>query len=48
MNGLLDHVSVNDSAFDSFDYGAPVGYRVTLRHPVRVTAVVVLLVVLFA
>ncbi len=39
--GLLTQLGVNRFALYVQDYGAPVGYRLALRHPERVTALVV-------
>jgi pimeloyl-ACP methyl ester carboxylesterase len=41
MDGLLAHLGVRRYALYVQDYGAPVGYRLALRHPERVTALVV-------
>jgi pimeloyl-ACP methyl ester carboxylesterase len=41
MDGLLNQLGVNRYALYVQDYGAPVGYRLALKHPGRVTALVV-------
>jgi pimeloyl-ACP methyl ester carboxylesterase len=41
MDGLLNQLGVKRYALYVQDYGAPVGYRLALRHPERVTALVV-------
>ena len=41
MDGLLDQLGVKRYALYVQDYGAPVGYRLALRHPERVSALVV-------
>ncbi len=41
MDGLLGQLGVERYAMYVMDYGAPVGYRLALRHPERVTALVV-------
>jgi pimeloyl-ACP methyl ester carboxylesterase len=41
MDGLLSQLAVKRYALYVQDYGAPVGYRLALRHPERVTALVV-------
>jgi pimeloyl-ACP methyl ester carboxylesterase len=41
MDGLLGQLGVQRYALYVQDYGAPVGYRLALRHPERVTALVV-------
>jgi len=41
MDGLLSQLAVNRYALYVQDYGAPVGYRLALRHPERVSALVV-------
>jgi pimeloyl-ACP methyl ester carboxylesterase len=41
MDGLLDQLRVQRYALYVQDYGAPVGYRLALKHPERVTALVV-------
>ena len=41
MDGLLIQLQVKRYALYVQDYGAPVGYRMALRHPERVTALVV-------
>ncbi|MEU2202353.1 alpha/beta hydrolase [Isoptericola sp. NPDC019482] len=39
-SGLLDHLGLDRYALYVHDYGAPVGWRLALAHPERVTAVV--------
>jgi len=41
VDGLLDQVGAKRYALYVMDYGAPVGYRLALRHPERVSALVV-------
>ena len=41
MDGLLSQLGVERYALYVQDYGAPVGYRLALRHPERITALVV-------
>jgi pimeloyl-ACP methyl ester carboxylesterase len=41
MDGLLDQLDVERYALYVQDYGAPVGFRLALRHPERITALVV-------
>ena len=41
MDGLLVQLGVQQYALYVQDYGAPVGYRLALRHPERVSALVV-------
>ena len=41
MDGLLNELSVDRYAMYVMDYGAPVGYRLALKHPERVTALIV-------
>jgi pimeloyl-ACP methyl ester carboxylesterase len=41
MDGLLNQLGVERYALYVQDYGAPVGYRLALRHPERITALVV-------
>ncbi len=41
MIGLLDQLGVAEYAFYSFDYGAPVGYRMALHSPGRITGMIV-------
>ena len=38
MDGLLNQLAVERYALYVQDYGAPVGYRLALRHPERITA----------
>jgi pimeloyl-ACP methyl ester carboxylesterase len=40
-DGLLGHLKIERYALYVMDYGAPVGYRLALAHPERVTALVV-------
>ncbi|MCW6510279.1 alpha/beta fold hydrolase [Lichenifustis flavocetrariae] len=41
MDGLLGQVGAKSYAMYVMDYGAPVGYRLALKHPERVTALIV-------
>jgi pimeloyl-ACP methyl ester carboxylesterase len=41
VDGLLTQLNVRSYALYVMDYGAPVGYRLALRHPERVTALIV-------
>ena len=41
VDGLLTQLGVKDYAIYLMDYGAPVGYRLALKHPERVTALIV-------
>jgi pimeloyl-ACP methyl ester carboxylesterase len=41
VEGLLDQLKVERYAMYVMDYGAPVGYRVALKHPERVSALIV-------
>ena len=41
MDGLLSQLGAKRYALYVQDYGAPVGYRLALKHPERVTAIVV-------
>jgi pimeloyl-ACP methyl ester carboxylesterase len=41
IDGLLNQLGVRRYALYVQDYGAPVGYRLALRHPDRITALVV-------
>jgi pimeloyl-ACP methyl ester carboxylesterase len=41
MDGLLGKLEVNRYAMYVMDYGAPVGYRMALKHPERVSALIV-------
>jgi pimeloyl-ACP methyl ester carboxylesterase len=41
MDGLLSQVGAQRYALYMQDYGAPVGYRLALRHPERVSALIV-------
>jgi len=40
IDALLDHLGVSRYALYVQDYGAPVGWRLALRHPERITAVI--------
>jgi pimeloyl-ACP methyl ester carboxylesterase len=40
-DALLTHIGVTRYALYVMDYGAPVGYRLAIKHPERVTALVV-------
>ena len=41
MDGLLTQLGAKSYALYVMDYGAPVGYRLALKHPERVTALIV-------
>ncbi|APO73143.1 alpha/beta hydrolase family protein [Rhizobium etli 8C-3] len=41
VDGLLDQLGAKKYAMYVMDYGAPVGYRLALKHPDRVTALIV-------
>lgn len=41
VDGLLTQLGANRYALYVMDYGAPVGYRLALKHPDRVTALIV-------
>ncbi|QOZ10319.1 alpha/beta fold hydrolase [Bradyrhizobium sp. CCBAU 51765] len=41
VDGLLDQLGVSNFAMYVMDYGAPVGWRLALKHPERVTALIV-------
>jgi len=41
VDGLLDQLAVKSFAMYVMDYGAPVGWRLALKHPERVTALIV-------
>ncbi|MDE5443874.1 alpha/beta fold hydrolase [Bradyrhizobium sp. CSA207] len=41
VDGLLDQLGVRNFAMYVMDYGAPVGWRLALKHPERVTALIV-------
>ena len=41
MDGLLQQFGASRYALYLFDYGAPVGYRLALKHPERVSAMIV-------
>ena len=41
VDGLLTQLNIKDYAIYLMDYGAPVGYRLALKHPDRVTALIV-------
>jgi pimeloyl-ACP methyl ester carboxylesterase len=40
VEGLLDHLGLQQYSLYVQDYGAPVGWRLALRHPDRITAIV--------
>jgi pimeloyl-ACP methyl ester carboxylesterase len=41
IDGLLDEIGVDSYAMYVMDYGAPVGWRLALKHPERITALIV-------
>src|SRR4051812_36404649 len=41
MGGLVGQLGADRYAMYAFDYGAPVGYRLALKHPERVSALIV-------
>jgi pimeloyl-ACP methyl ester carboxylesterase len=41
VDGLLDQVGVSRYAMYVMDYGAPVGWRLALKHPERITGLIV-------
>ena len=41
VDGLLDQLQVTRYAIYVMDYGAPVGWRLALKHPERITALIV-------
>jgi pimeloyl-ACP methyl ester carboxylesterase len=41
VDGLLDQIGVTRYAMYVMDYGAPVGWRLALKHPERITALIV-------
>jgi pimeloyl-ACP methyl ester carboxylesterase len=41
MDGLMTHLGAERYALYLMDYGAPIGYRLALKHPGRVTAMIV-------
>jgi pimeloyl-ACP methyl ester carboxylesterase len=41
MDGLMNHLGAERYALYLMDYGAPVGYRLALKHPERVSAMIV-------
>jgi pimeloyl-ACP methyl ester carboxylesterase len=41
MDGLLEQLHATRYAIYAFDYGAPVGFRLALKHPERVSALIV-------
>jgi pimeloyl-ACP methyl ester carboxylesterase len=40
INGFVETIGLNRHALYVFDYGAPVGFRLALRHPERISAIV--------
>jgi len=41
VDGLVEHLGLKQYSMYVMDYGAPVGYRLALRHPERVKALIV-------
>ena len=41
VDGLLGQLGAQRYALYVMDYGAPVGYRLALKHPERVTALII-------
>lgn len=41
VDKLMDHLSVKSYAMYVMDYGAPVGYRLALKHPERVSGLII-------
>jgi pimeloyl-ACP methyl ester carboxylesterase len=41
INGLLDKLGIKSYAMYVMDYGAPVGWRLALKHPERITGLIV-------
>lgn len=41
VGGLLEHLGVQRHALYVMDYGAPVGWRLALKHPERVSALII-------
>ncbi|QFY63403.1 alpha/beta hydrolase (plasmid) [Rhizobium grahamii] len=41
VDKLLDHLAVKSYAMYVMDYGAPVGYRLALKHPERVSGLII-------
>jgi pimeloyl-ACP methyl ester carboxylesterase len=41
IGGLLDHLHIERYAMYVMDYGAPVGWRLALKHPERITGLIV-------
>src|ERR1700690_2403995 len=41
VDGLLDQLKVTRYAMYVMDYGAPVGWRLALKHPDRITGLIV-------
>jgi len=41
MDGLMNKLNVKSYAMYVMDYGAPVGYRLALKHPERVSALII-------
>lgn len=40
MQGLIDHLGLKRFAIQVFDYGAPVGYRLALANPEKITGII--------
>ena len=41
VDGLIEHLGLKQYSMYVMDYGAPIGYRLALRHPERVQALIV-------
>lgn len=41
VDKLMDHLSIKSYAMYVMDYGAPVGYRLALKHPERVSGLII-------
>jgi pimeloyl-ACP methyl ester carboxylesterase len=40
IQGLIDHLKLKKFAIQVFDYGAPVGYRLAVANPEKITAII--------